>query len=518
MADEALIDELAGFERAGDLASGLQAVASRAWSPEALLETTVLLYRRGLTAFPFVLADQLLRAGAETWIVRALSAYLALKLDRSEAADANIERLSELLSPASAAERAKARALLDPFLPREAVAAFRAGRLPLLRRLARLWSAVEPGTMRCLAPPAADRAPDYAHLLDPPDGGRLVSLAAPAADAPRRTRNVVLAMRPRWMPHPGAREHELPARFVAAMENYGWRVRRNDIRSFEHGDTVAADYRGIADLCRETSAELVLLDEFQPRRGGNTAPGEIVSALRRDRPELRVVGIYCDPWQPTQWDDIAAAADLLDGFWSCIVTPLWSRPALRAKALLCPFPHGGTYRLEGPLRPELGFVGGVQYSNWYRAFWLTAIADAELPFRASVSAHADDHLPVLESYRQYMRKLGAMGASVNFAMRSNGRRTLTGRTYEVLAAGGLLVQERADDVDLFLVPGRHYLRFDTLTDLFDVVHLLRAAPDRAEDIRRAGADFFCERYADDRIISYLDHVAFHRPVAAPSPA
>ncbi len=517
-AEETLIDELVGFERAGDLAQGMRNLSAREWSIEALTDLAVRLYHCDLTAFPLVLMDQLRQAGRDDWVVHAISAHLALRLDRMEVAEASIARLAARLGEASDVERAKARYLLDPLLPIEVVDAFRFGQTARLRALARLWSAVEPETMRRLAPPPADRQPDYRHLLDPPDEGRLLSFAVPPADAPRRQRKAVLAMRRQWAPRPNSREHEVPARIAAGMASYGWRPHRYHIRSFTDRATATEDYRAIAELCRDPAVDCAIIDEFQPARDGNTAPGEIFRALKRDRPELRLIGLYLDPWMPVHWDNIEAAAEILDGFWSPVVTPLWSRPAFRGKTLLCPWPHGELNAAPAPLHPVLGFAGGVQLANWYRAFWLTAIADAGLATRFLVSGHQGDELPALESYRRFLCKTGAMGASLNLAMRANGSRIVTGRTFEVPAAAGLLVQEQCGNVDLFFVPGRHYLRFDTLSDLADIVHLLRVAPEQADAIRRAGADFFRERYSDQKIMAYFDHFIFHRPEGGPSHA
>src|ERR1700692_2642680 len=69
--DHSLIDELGRLERAGDLAAGLRLLAQRALPPEGLMVVATLLYRNGLSALPFVIAEQLLQAGEENWVLRA---------------------------------------------------------------------------------------------------------------------------------------------------------------------------------------------------------------------------------------------------------------------------------------------------------------------------------------------------------------------------------------------------------------------------------------------------------------
>jgi hypothetical protein len=305
----------------------------------------------------------------------------------------------------------------------------------------------------------------------------------------------------------------MPARYTLALESYGWQISRHDLHSLENPEIVARDLQAVATLCRETEADLLIVDDFQPQRG-NHAAGEIIAALRRNRPALKILSLYFDPWEAERWDDIEAGGALIDAAWSLVVRPIWERPVFKDKTLFLPFPHGGDYPAAPALKPSFRFGGGVQYTSWDRAFWAAAIAQAGLPFRIEASDHQEDNRDPLESYRAYMLRSQTGEAALNFARRFNGIYTLTGRTFETLATGGLLVQERSDDIDLFFTAGRHYLRFETLTDLFDIATLLQQEPDRAEAIRREGAAFFAERYSDEKLIAYLDQFLFHRESAA----
>jgi hypothetical protein len=509
-ADDALIEKLGQLESIGDLQSGLQLLVTQALPPDALIGVAVALYRNGGSAIPFLIAQQLLQANIDNWILHTISAHLGLRLNQPTAAT-SVERLSALLAGESAAVRQSVRNFLAPFLANDAIAALHDGRSIFLRALAQLWAAVEPEKMRCLATPTPGCQPSLRVLSVPSEHPRLLKLEGLPAGAPRRPRKVVLAIRGRWIPgDPNSREHDVPLRIAAAMEAYGWQPICYHLRSFHHPGTVTEDYRNIASLCRDSDADLVVIDEFQPARAGNDAPGAIMRALKRDQPKLRAIGLYLDPWLQDQWNDIEAAVGVLDGFWSPVPTTLWQRPAFKGKMLFVPLPHTVSCSPQGSLRPELAFRGGVQYSNWYRTFWLTAIADAGLPLRSMVSNHRREFLTGLDGYRAYLRESATMGATLNFALRSDGIPTITGRTFEIPAVGGLLVQERSDDIDCYFVPGRHYLRFETLSDLADIVHLLRTEPDIAETIRRAGSDFFQERYGDQKLMSYLDNFAFHR--------
>jgi hypothetical protein len=350
----------------------------------------------------------------------------------------------------------------------------------------------------------------FDRLLMPSDETKLHDLETPPRGLQRVARKTVLGIRHRWYPdQPSSRAHDIPPRVEAAFENYGWRVLRHDLRSLRDDATVAADYRTLAAMCRETGAEVLVLDDFMPSRGADAA-GDIIRALRRDVPALRIVGLYMDPWLPEQWDDIEAGADCLDAVWTFVATPVWQRPIFRGKTLLMPFSQGGLFPMAPPVQPGFRFGGGVHYVNWDRALWVAAIAEAQLPLQIAISTHADDALGPLDSYRAYMHRQGATGEAIlNFARRFNGVHTVTGRAFETLATGNLLVQERSDDIDGFLVAGKHYLRFETMTDLHDIAHLIRTAPDIVETIRQEGAAFFRARYTDERLVACLDHLLFH---------
>lgn len=509
-----LIERLVQFERAGKVEEALQTLGANKLSAEDFSTVAIALYRCDVSAVAFVIVENLLAAGYETWALRALSCHLGLRLDQPAVTAASLPRLLQILDGGDPTQREDVRDLLDPFLVRDIVSAFGNGNRALVQAYARLWGVLDPQSQTRFAPVPPGHKPDLSRFRVAGDSARLCRYDLPPAGAARSARTTVLAARRHWFPgNPGSREHDIPARITAAIESYGWQSIRCDIRSFDDPTIVAADYRAIAAACRDNRADMLIIDEFQPARGNHPAAGDIIRELKREQPQLRVVGLYLDPWVPAHWDQVTAAAGIVDAIWSQVVTELWRRPAFSGKALFMPLPHGGSYTSTGRPRPGFGFHGGVQFSNWDRAFWLTAIAELGLPIDVSVSRHHNDELSPLDSYRAYMSHMSANEGVLNFSRRSNGMHTLTARTFEVPAAGGLLVQERADDIDLYFVPGRHYLRFETLTDLADISDLIRTEPDFVASIRRESAAFFRERYADDKIIGYLDHFLFHRVAA-----
>jgi hypothetical protein len=469
----------------------------------------IALYQSDLSRVPFLTVQMLINNGIEHCVLHALSAHLGLRLGQDETAARSMRRLVDLVANDDTGPRKNVRDLIEPSFPRDVIIAAHSGNHALTRSLTELWAVAVPETERRFATPPTDRQRDIARFRVPAES-RLIELRSPPTGMPRPARRAVIGIRHLWIPvQPASREHDMPARVASALEAYGWQSLRHDLHDLEDPALVADDYAAIAALCRESEADLLILDEFQPNRAGRAA-GEIIRALRRERPQLKIVGLYMDPWVKEQWDGIEAGADCLDCAWSLVVTAFWQRPAFAGKTLSMPFPHGGEYPPAPALQPSFVFGGGVQCSNWDRALWLGALDKAQLPLRIAVSTHENDKLEPLASYRAYMRQMMTGEAILNFARRSNGMHTLTGRTFETLATAGLLVQERSDDIDRFFIANRHYLRFETITDLLDIAHLLQTEPDLAEDIRQTGAKFFRDRFADERLIGYLDYQLFHR--------
>ena len=194
--------------------------------------------------------------------------------------------------------------------------------------------------------------------------------------------------------------------------------------------------------------------------------------------------------------------------------PHWRDTVFAGKLLQAPLAHAGNLRppsLAAPAR--ISFVGGLMGYNWHRVFWRAAAIAEGLPIDWQLSAHLTDGLPPLDSYALYIDRLAASGCSLNLAMRPDLSRVITDRSFEALLAGALLVQEAASDLDYFLVDGEHYLAFDSFADLRAIAELVKTQPETLQAIRRAGHEFAVSRYADEKLIGYLDALLFHPSIA-----
>lgn len=338
---------------------------------------------------------------------------------------------------------------------------------------------------------------------------RLITYPSPPPSAPRPPRRAVIAIRELFFPnHPGSRPLDLGPRLVAAMEGYGWQPRFYGMPCRNLID----EYRTIAELCRAHAAEVLVLDdnlmEADYARPARTA---MIARLRQELPDLKIVSILFDTWVL----DRAVMTEALAGV-DCVwettspSLPLWREPAFAGKLLHMQVPHAGNdAEPSAPLDGRLSFCGGVKGYNWHRAFWLAAASELGLPVSPRLSTHQSDGLPALESYALYMRHFRAAPCALNLSMRSDQTCIVTGRSFETIVGGSLLVQETTPDMDYYFISGEHYLQFSTLADLRAVVRFLATHPDEAEEIRRAGNAFARERYGDDTLIGYLDCRLFH---------
>lgn len=339
---------------------------------------------------------------------------------------------------------------------------------------------------------------------------KLVDYTPPPADIPRQQRRCVVAMRKYWSAQdPTTRPHELGPRIVASAQAYGW-----DTQFFGMlFHTVLDDYANLAAMCREQRTEVLILDD-----DAIASPlvldfrDQMLVALKQDLPELKVVLLYHDPWVLSA-ETLKAASVQADGIWTINpAMPVWRDPVFDGKILSMPVPVGGC--AIAPRKPlaqsKASFVGGINAYNYHRLFWWAAIHQHDLPIDWSLSTHLADGLPPLESFGAYMQRVADTGCSLNFSMRHDLSRTVTGRCSEAVFAGTLLVQERTEDMDYFLIPGEHYLTFSTFGELQSIIEFIRDNPEQAEEIRRNGHEFAHARYSDDKLIGYVDKLLFFK--------
>jgi FkbM family methyltransferase len=354
---------------------------------------------------------------------------------------------------------------------------------------------------------------------------KLISLKGPPPGTPRQERRGVVAVREYFL---GAvdpsqsRPCDLGPRTAAAMSAYGWPTR---FFGMQFGNP-QEDYRGIAALCRETNAEILVLDDnLIENVSARRSRADMIAQLRQDMPGLKIVSVYFDPWMLSPADLIEASA-MVDLVWAPFpALPVWNHPTLADKVLAAQFPLGTRFEAApAPLRPRMSFAGSVMGFNWHRALWLEAAKHAGLAIDRQLSSHKPDGMSALDSYGDYLRRLADATCSFNFSMRQDLQCIVTGRTFETMLSGSLLVQEYSPDMGYYFIAGEHYLEFSSVAELRAIARFLETNREEAEEIRRRGAAFARDQYGDDKIMASLDQLLFPRehgaeaaPVAVGAP-
>ncbi|MBF0584636.1 MAG: DUF563 domain-containing protein [Magnetococcales bacterium] len=349
---------------------------------------------------------------------------------------------------------------------------------------------------------------DYRPLLQP--------LSPPPP--PRPQRRVVVAMRSGVFPklpypnppmdvwsYPAEVEQRLVAesRLVAAMNGYGWRAALAHI----HSRNLMEDYQTLLDACLQQQAELLILDEqlvltksteIEARR----ISMEMLALLRRLLPSLKIVMTLLDAesMDPAALLEIAPLLDLVWGDTSPSRS-IWSDPRLANKLLPLPLPWGYASEPDQPLTGELWFD---EFATGYRSFWLAAAAEMGLPVRHRGRIMGPANLSPIERYASYRQQLAHMPCCLRFALRPAQPSPVTGRTFETLLAGALLVQESPSDLSRYFIPGEHYLTFSSLAELAAIVRFVNENRSEAEEIRRRGQAFACQHYSDAALLGQLE--------------
>jgi len=336
---------------------------------------------------------------------------------------------------------------------------------------------------------------------------RLLAYPCPPPGAARPARRAVVAVRGLIFPDRSwSRPLDIGPRLTASLNAYGWQAA---FLATRWGDP-NSDYRAIIDACQRQNAEVLILDDhvvanqaFLPARAA------MIVNLRQAMPSLKIVSLHLDTWliDPEVMKQTCA---MVDAIWALSPSfSLWEDPTLANKVFHLQVPHAGEYGPpERPLAPRLLFAGGVKGYNWHRAFWLATSTRLGLPIEWRLSSHSADGLSALDSYAVYMRELGEATCCFNLSMRPNQVCIITGRSFEAILSGSLLVQEASPDMDFFFTPGEHYLSFSTLPELRSIIDFITERREEAEEIRRRGYAFAREHYSDDKLVGYLDRHLF----------
>ncbi|MEO5362222.1 MAG: glycosyltransferase [Magnetococcus sp. DMHC-8] len=342
---------------------------------------------------------------------------------------------------------------------------------------------------------------------------RLITLPAPAVDAPRPRRRVVIFMK----------DNYLARRILASMTAHGWSA------AF-HGKPdwivdLPVDGRIVLELCRQQAAELLIMDFSQVVHLLEKGICQLLAALKHEQPAMKVVLLTCDAWAlrkglvdgepdgphtPLYQTMLA----MVDAIWTSDSPSLssWDEPLFAGKVLHAHLPHAGHLgQPDRPLLPRMQFIGtALDGMLWSRPFWLLAAARLGLPIVQQDHLFAHDPRQMqgssaLESYRQHMQRLQEATCCLHFTRKRDMHSVIvTHRSFEAPLMGALLVQEHAPDMHRFFIPGEHYLEFRSVAELAAIARFITERPAEAEEIRRCGNAFARQHYNDAKLLGYLE--------------
>ena len=335
---------------------------------------------------------------------------------------------------------------------------------------------------------------------------RIINYPLPPSGVPRQQQRVLVTGRETVFMRPDSRFNDLGPRITLAMNNYGWQAEFYGLNS-------SVDWwSAIPAICRQKKSDVLLLEDGL-MVGNALMKGlraKMIAQLRQDNPSLKIVGYLLDSWlKPTVFKETSALLDLVWDF-SAPSLSIWQDPTVAKKVICLPCPSANICTPKQPLLSHMLFAGSVKGWNWHRAFWLSAIDRLKIPIKHSLSTHSPDGLSIMESYGLYMRRLADATCCFNLTMRPDIDHTciVTGRSFETILSGSLLVQETTPDMHCFFVSGEHYLEFASLAELSSITQFITEHKEEAEEIRRCGNAFAREHYSEEKLVGYLDKALF----------
>ena len=465
------------------------------------------------------LALQLYRhiQGAHPVVAEELSCELIVARCEIELADDATLVVAEAKSVEAALHSMHAAAVIHDIKLR-AIECCRAGEHRRASRLLRLIAAIDGPIDRCYADGMLSRRSSCVDLLRPPvDPAPPRFLAEmnvaswPVATLRDRCRGMRLlhVRRYAYFNNP-ARQHEVQDKVTRSATDWGFMVREFNAMALPGPDTetYAASLRQAID---EFEPDLIFYDELfmsgvsaQPGHGDDIAT--VLEDARRRR-GVRVVKGYTDVWYVTTYTPDALFKHLdrcFDVVQHCHPAVLDRGTDAEKAAVFCyPTPHfTAAPTVDAGTVPRAGFVGSVTLINIARLVWWAECACAGLPFDfIEGQVQTAEHITDLD----YANSLRAYQLSVNFTMRPTGARILTGRAIEVPLVGGVLIEEDGPDTRYFMTPGVHYVPYETLSDLAEILPVLLKDEARRKQLAAAGQAWSARYFTGDYFWAGLLH-------------
>jgi hypothetical protein len=158
---------------------------------------------------------------------------------------------------------------------------------------------------------------------------------------------------------------------------------------------------------------------------------------------------------------------------------------------------------------DISFVG--TYVSVLRPFWLTIALkiakDLNLNHRLLPHKRAAGVALTMEEYATVLRQTKMV---LNFSTRLGPLKAMTGRTWQALTAGTVLLEEENSLISAYFVPFVHYIPFSTQNELAYSIEFFSRNPHSALKVGNAASAFCKSRYSSEAIWSRLVAAVYAR--------
>jgi hypothetical protein len=332
-----------------------------------------------------------------------------------------------------------------------------------------------------LPAPAFGRAGHEARLGAPPD---------------MRGVTVLMVMRRYFNYSRSSREHELYMMFrrTAAAAGVTLHMVEGDGLVMPYGQgwrQQAATLDACVAAINDLRPDIVVFDALcEPPASGELFGPETYRAVLGDlkrRLRFKLVGFHPDAWTGQARRALDASRGLADGWWTSSTAVFDGAPAPDRRHLNLPTPFDPSF-YDGDRPGERGgarFFGSVAGYNFTRSVWLLLMERLGTPVAVTASNHGASDLNAAADYQRYADALMGSRISLNFSGRNLSTHITTGRVFESVLAGSVLLEEANAATPNFFVPFVHYVPFASAPELDAAVRLF--LEDEEARLRMAGA-------------------------------
>jgi hypothetical protein len=258
----------------------------------------------------------------------------------------------------------------------------------------------------------------------------------------------------------------------------------------------AARIKALLDHIRRTRPSVVILDCCWSPLRGDLMPADLI-ALKAET-GLSLLCLFRDAQAPSlglirHWAEAADGLVLPDPL-SPVFAP--ENADLAAKTLVIPIP--AAFGPAPPAKPRHGltFIGG--FGQFHRPILVGSLMTSGIDMTAIVGEQRRHLAPDLAAYSALLADSRAV---LNIAVHHQDQRLITGRVWETIAAGSLLLEQTGSATPAFFTPYRHYLPWSDMADIVRTSRFLEEDANR--DLRRAiiasARDWSARHYAPARV-------------------